>query len=146
MAKGYPDFFGYSFFPTYGDIITSSFDDTISSVGALNLVSLSMKGQIFSGAVHLIFANIPNVSFLQLLIDGQQNFTIDPATIFTKYRYADIDLPLSVVSWRKTDLEMVVKIKEGIPFNSTVLLRYVISSGNYQIDIDGQLSYYQVRS
>ena len=76
MAKGYPDFFGYSVFPYYGDLLNQ--DVLVPGVVALDtatLFEISHKGILFGGYLYLFSTDAPPTDLLVITVDGSVVFS-----------------------------------------------------------------------
>ena len=73
MARGYPDYFGYSVFPYYGDLLNQDqlIDDIL--IGDTETVfELNHKGVIMGGELVLQSTDSPPVEWIIITIDGSE--------------------------------------------------------------------------
>ena len=98
MAKGYPDFFGFSMFPYYG---TTFRDDDSSVITPLNnetLISLTMKGIIRGGYIVVSLPATLNTTLISVSIDGESVEIIAAPLGDTADASLDLRLPLVSVN------------------------------------------------
>ena len=72
MAKGYPDFFGFSIFPQFGDYKIEINDPFLVGMDAWGTIfELTAKGKLYSGFLHITTAHSLTAIQIRFTIDGE---------------------------------------------------------------------------
>ena len=119
MAKGYPDFFGFSMFPWYGGIIRSAFATTCPADTVTPIHAIVSKGSIVGGYLQLTgVADITDI-LIYAWVDGQLITTLRyGGTLVTTTPGVPTDwFYLDVVSYERE--LMCAHIQPGISFQDT---------------------------
>ena len=147
MAKGSPDYLGYSMFPNYGTINRSQQLATpLPALGGFYIHELALKGQIVQ--ISLCFYNIESIEdlYCYTIVDGliihQQHLN----------RYIEPDRHLSRAYLWELDYysveskSMTIKTNSLITFNDTFSLQLANSSAIEDATIESFCLYYNIRT
>lgn len=117
MARGYPDFFGYSVFPGPGTGASSGGGVTAVAAGATEtLIELNLKGSVFGG--HLYGDDLgPNGLYnIRVIVDG---ITIDDCWLNNMYllgEHHDTGFLLALYYYNKEDNDFALRVVEDLSF------------------------------
>ena len=122
MARGYPDYFGYSMFPSYGNLLELEDGFGIAAGETITIMELNHKGMICGGYIRLE-GDIPLNNYLIIPhIDGVAH--VDFLAI-THYNYG-LHLPdghMFYVSYlNNVDNEVVFSMSPGFPFGVSLAI------------------------
>ena len=147
MAKGYPDYFGFSFFPTYGSITRLNTGSVVFQPGESKyIIDLTFHGLIMGG--YLRFYNVANPNYVRLTIYRDNS----PAIVkmlheFYSYgftNYCDEILYLRV--YRVSEGQYVLCYDRNYPIEEKFRLRIQEASGLGTITVQSELSYTIIKS
>ena len=135
MAKGYPDYFGYSVFPSYGKMIR----EEIAAVNCPNaatteIVSIAAKGKTYSGYFTIHFGTGMGVTMSVLgEIDGVQYQTNNVLTDY-QYGYTQVqDALLQLTYYSRLGEELGYAIAKDWTFAQTFKLLVTNNTGAAQL-------------
>jgi len=146
MARGYPDYFGYSVFPYYGDLLVQ--EQLAGGVLAANtetIFELAHKGVIMGGELYIVGAVDP--------VNAEINITIDGSGVLSRFI---VDLYNNNYSENNSYLLNLTRLTYGfsaaslqfgkeISFSTQFLLEVTATAlGN--LEIYGRLLYTAIRT
>ncbi len=70
MSKGYPDFFGFSFFPYHGSTFVVELDDTVANGNTVDVLDLALKGILRRGHLDVVFVAFTDEVLIRVFVDG----------------------------------------------------------------------------
>ena len=116
MARGYPDYFGYSMFPSYGNLLELEDAFGIIAGATITIMELNHKGMICGGYIRLSGAVPLNNYLIIPYIDGIAHVDF-LSNIPFDYGFQLPDGHMFYVSYyNNTDNEIVFSMSPGFPF------------------------------
>jgi len=108
MARGYPDFFGFSVFPYHGAAIQLHYADQLLVADQV-IFTLAHKGLFLGGSLHLMDSDaIPLTRFdIKVVIDGSVNILVQRVFVrssVNSYEYA----PMGELTTKRLDNKYIV--------------------------------------
>lgn len=144
MARGYPDFFGYSIFPSYGLFLTH--DQTIAPMldtEDFNMIDIAGKGKVHGGYLDIdSLASMAGVS-ITITIDGVYYGTYIPFNDREDAIFAPGADLLWLMLYDPDSGHVVYGIAEGATFGQSFVINVENTSGA-NINVDASCKYYQV--
>ena len=130
MAKGYPDYFGYSTFMQYGPLLSDEQtmvlvpNTTWTTITQINAKGMT-KGGYFDPQGE--YAGVwPSV---RITIDNAVPFEINVHQMWGSQAFSGDILPVFLTQWTYDGLYMDCGIASGITFQNTFLLEFYQSEG-----------------
>ncbi|MBD3390735.1 MAG: hypothetical protein GF410_01855 [Chitinivibrionales bacterium] len=148
MAKGYPDWFGYSLFPKYGTVTTISVDNVVPVADWTEIVALTGKGQIFGGALDITNLNTNRnaAAEIRVQLDGTTILNTDLRSFYRRWKvFKHRMFPVFFVYLDGREYETIMQIDHDWTYE----LSYRIDMINNNpfagaINVYGRLFYYRV--
>ena len=131
MARGYPDYFGYSVFPNFGQMIGVAIDEAIPGGGAVNdIVNIVGKGKTYSGFFYFNMGGNNGVGItVRAIIDGNlygtNNLRFDYTSGFTETEHA----LLRLVYYNETSFVSSWAIGKDWTFGQSFIIRITSGAG-----------------
>ena len=122
MAKGYPDFFGYSMFPYYGTIYVTGTSTAVAAGATFTAISLTMKGYIHGGFLQIEGFDDLTTVFIRVYIDGNMLASRYLSTLIGKY---SAPIPDQIMAARRISLEAkeaMIGIQSSLTFRDSFLI------------------------
>lgn len=144
MARGYPDFFGYSIFPGLGTASKSESALVACPAGlTTQIFELLLKGSVIGGWIYGNVAGGVNEHQLLLTIDGVELARIDIWTALYANEIQDEGFLFPITLWNLEDNVEQVRIAEQISFGYQYKLEL---DNNSIVDVDMAYGvyYYQI--
>ena len=133
MAKGYPDFYGFSIFPKYGSVMIDDFPSAAVGPGATVAIhEVFGNGRIYGGHLYCTaFADWSDI-YVRVFIDGvQMNVNNSVSQMFAQYGHVDVEWPLQLVNYRGDGGHAVFAAEKDYTFTDTYLIEIEnTSAGN----------------
>ncbi len=130
MARGYPDFFGYSIFPKYGTAeLANSFGAIGSGAGEGDMLSITGKGKLLSGFIRIIMGGVWVNNTINVYIDGIQVTTF---SITDWHNYSFIHLtsaPIFLSYYNNADLYFFFIPNDNVTYGVSFRVGLVNTSG-----------------
>ncbi len=146
MSKGYPDFFGYSIFPNYGNFqLTDSGAVIIPADSWGTIFNISAKGKIYSGYVGIQDLGLADTATIiaRLTVDGDVMFSRSLDDLLNHGFVGDLDIPFSLTYYSKVNNFFVVTFPLDITFANSYKLEY-FTDASAQIFVHGYLNWSRV--
>ena len=131
MARGYPDYFGYSVFPNFGQMIGVAINVVVPGGGAVtDIVDIAGKGKTYSGFFLFSMGGNNGVGItVQGIIDGNlygtNNVRADYTSGFTETEHA----LLRLVYYNETTFESSWAIGKDWTFGQSFIIRITSGAG-----------------
>ena len=131
MAKGYPDFFGFSSFPWYGSTQLSYVSElNIANLATQELSNISGKGVLLNGNIRIRSAELkPDLIDLSLYIDNVMIFSKDLYWIFYRNFTSNLDAPIYVTFYSDYAKEYWFSVSTNMNYQDGVKLEVTNLSG-----------------
>lgn len=145
MAKGYPDYFGMPFFPSYGPPVRQEeVNGTIGDGEQLPVFHVSAKGRLYGGWIQIIPDAIDPVQIrLYLWIDGEAVFYATLAMMLDWNISAPGYLPLGLIRYDYDSGTFVVCPSVDMTFGSEYLLEIGNGTGA-DLSVNAELHYARI--
>jgi len=140
MAKGYPDFFGFSMFPYYGSLLDSLVMGNLLPSTTADVTSLTGKNHIFGGCLRVFNLSDPTDLTVQILVDGA---IVQNLTYGNLFRYNESSKPISLVVYTELSYEkelLSMRFMGGITVEDGFIIR-LTNGGSYTMNGSGDLFY-----
>ncbi len=123
MAKGYPDFFGFSTFPQFG-IFTQSTDKDISIPHGddISLLTINGKGRLYGGWIEAESLKSVETVIIQILVDGAVIWTPFVSKNLLSNWLPQTPQPLVITRWDRKAEIVVYAIAMEISFANSIEL------------------------
>jgi len=146
MAKGYPDFFGYSVFPFLG--VYQSQVQQIAVLAAFatgDIFSVTGKMIVRGGAVRCLYVPATMIFHqFQIIVDGAVVHTIDPREMLNRNITNFEDNIIIIREYRQIQGYITVALTSEISVLESFILR-AVSTGANILGIAGELYYCNVQ-
>lgn len=130
MAKGYPDFFGYSIFPQFGVFqIENQPAAVIAHDTTGEVFSISAKGLIYSGYCELYITGDDGLVTPKLTIDGYDTTYPPIESMLNIGFHGALDLPLILTRFNRNTSYYDIIIQRDITFANSFLFEIANASG-----------------
>jgi len=146
MARGYPDFFGYSVFPFHGSPmdVNTAYADEVSPC-TLTPFNISAKGRIEIGLIDM-YGSVAAMSFgLSLIIDDTVFASITAGSHLGKGCIPGSDQRIIILQYDPDSFHYTFGIKPGLTFGYRFKVQ-VIAAGAGLASGNCSLMYYNVIS
>jgi len=132
MAKGYPDYFGYSMFPFYGaPVKIDGATGLIISTGTGNLFNVTVKGSILSGWIGVNSVDLDSLIHMYLTIDGVEMFQTTLSSMLQNNLTKEGESLIYLTRYEPETGYYALAISKGISFSSQFKLDiYNDTTGN----------------
>jgi len=141
MARGYPDFFGYSIFPQYGSHNQAVFNDTIPAAGVHNLITVNGKGVLQSGYVEIWNGTDLIYNTLYIEVDGQPYTDLSLYILlegnFTKL----LEYPFTLLKYDIEHNDFYVAINGVISFTQSLVIDYNMNVASSSHNVYAEINY-----
>ena len=129
MAKGYPDFFGFSIFSQYGSFQMGEYLLAASLANSTTTIfNLEGKGKVYSARLHSNIAVDPSNLAVQVIVDG---ITTGAHGIKTLLKYGirgSLDMPFVVTEYDEAFPQFTLVIQQDISFVSSFVVQFVLGA------------------
>ena len=146
MAKGYPDFFGFSMFPYYGQLYEEHDNTILAADTTFFPVDLAFKGVCRCGTLRFISTDVLDEYYLRLSVDGELIQRLDMPHDDDEDMSHYPNQPLVVVYRSIEELRVQVRVMDGISFNASLYLEVHNSSLLRTITVTTDLWFNHVRT
>jgi len=143
MAKGYPDFFGFSIFPQYGSFQFDVINVNVPNLVNTELVAVAGKGVTHSGIIEVSGTDLSLTDYFTVVVDSTLIQYVDIEDIFPGGFTTVKDYPMTCSYWRYSDEKYKFKINSGITFRDSFAIWMVQVSGA-AATVAGWLSWYKL--
>jgi len=136
MAKGYPDFFGFSTYPWYGAITRDYAERPNLATGAEHSIhAIAAKGVCLGGQFSVVLLNLnPDGVSPRLYVDGNLIFDEDLEEMFALNLTNNLDAPVYLMRYSSDLRNMALSISTNMNFNTSFALNVEnLSGGNVTI-------------
>ena len=145
MARGYPDFFGYSVFPTWGPAnMQDHLVDTVNPFNIETVYELTQKGTIYGGWLRMYDSLAGGGSFIRCTIDGVLLSRRTPEQMLLYTLTYDESMPFFVTLHDIPGQNWIIQFSRGVNFGYQYKLE-LEHVGLGAIDIEGKLFYAYVQ-
>jgi len=144
MARGYPDFFGYSVFPGPG-IGASNIGGVVNIAPAATetLVELLVKGNIFGGYLYGDDLGPNGLYTIRLTIDGVNVEDCILNNLYLLNQYQDGGFLFALYYYNVEDNDWSIRVTEKVSFGFQYRLECINNDAN-AVNITTNLYYYRV--
>lgn len=118
MAKGYPDFFGFSVFPQFGPFQNEVINKVVASGASGDIVNISDKGNIYSGYFDISSVRLQSI-FINLIVDGTSVAYLSPQALLIRGHNSALDLPFILTLYETVTGMATIVIQSDITFSSS---------------------------
>lgn len=146
MGRGYPDYFGYSMFPTYGKMLRDNLPTTnIPNGSTLEAFSISSKSILQGGFIGISgSSNSPNI-FIRITIDGDVA-VYQALDIMYLYNLAKMDCSLVyLLTYSPITTVYSVGFKRLIPVEYEYKIE-IVNNTAYTLTVFGDLNYSNIQT
>lgn len=146
MAKGYPDFFGFSIFPQFG---AYQFTDSGAIIVAANtfgtVFDVNSKGKIYSGFINVQTLGLADTAtiFLEMTIDGQIMYSQTLDVMLQIGFTGALDVPFTLTNYNRKTNYYTFSFQSDLSFSQSVLVR-IFTDATAQIFVHGYLIWAKV--
>ena len=142
MARGYPDFFGMSIFPTYGELDLDTGDYPIVAPAAGTVHNLAFKGVLAGGWDYAfpVSADLTNYGMI-ITVDGNAIVNINLAELISRHDTRSC-WPCHALAWDADTL--ILAIGWSREYNFGYQFRVDISTTLWNIAWYSRLNYYNI--
>jgi len=144
MAKGYPDFFGFSMFPFYGPIQRVSGFDTIDTVAYHTVIDVNAKGTIQSGFVKLDTITAMTGFPIYCTIDTETLYYLRYTHVWATNALGTVDSPIRITYVSENRMGMIIEIREGVTFNNQFRIQVRQLNAGESCNYLAELNYYLI--
>lgn len=145
MARGYPDYFGYSMFPYYGDLSLDDSGNVFVAAGDRDpIFELKLKGQIAGGRFYIQNLVSPTLCRFILTVDGIEimNWSVDD---FIHYAVGNAGSIIKAVYYN--DVETIFNSSYIKDYSFGNQLKMEVDNGMAVIaTVQSRLYYYNVKT
>jgi len=141
MAKGYPDFFGFSMFPYYGPIYEAHDTGTAPSGGSDTIVSVTSKGVLRAGWINCTDTDWDTSSHIDIVADGQTVFQLFFETKPDLDKAYGLRVPMQWTHFSKVSGVFRAHLTVDISFQSSIALEVAQPIGASALTVYGQVFY-----
>ena len=146
MAKGYPDFFGFSMFPHYGSVFFDSGGGVVAGGDTTGIFTVSIKGQILSLYLKLSTIDDFGQAHAGVIIDGTPADMLI-LSAFNGYAVRNYSPFILVPVVYDITAEVVVfSINPGVTFNQSFGVELRNFPGQPNLTYEYVVHYYKVVS
>ena len=140
MARGYPDFFGFSVFPFYGSTLETGGLKTAPFGVETALVTVAGKGQIYNCEYLTQDADAVNLDAVRLYVDGIAISGDSFQQQYTRNKHMMIPGEMIATCYDPNTPRYAGFIQGSIPFGMSAQLRYN-STGVNDVDVYAWITY-----
>ena len=144
MAKGYPDFFGFSFFPFNGPLIQVTNDGTITANQTVDVLSVAGKGISFFGLIQCETSLLSSEVRLTMTIDGETSFVYPIQVAGAGINTYGNRLPVQIVHQDREGPSITYEILHGMTFASSFVVSITEASGTGTIVYHARFGYQSI--
>ena len=146
MAKGYPDFFGYSMFPYYGGPYLETGNVITAGAGLATVLTIAAKGIVRGGSIIAILPNVTDIWGTYIYADGQLVQVIQYDSGYTEYDNIDNFSCMTLDYLSMSQLVARFNIKEGISFQDELTLRIYRAVAAADYSADARIVYHRIEA
>jgi len=146
MAKGYPDFFGFSIFPQFGAYqYTDSGAIVVAADTYGTIFDIDSKGKVYTGYLHIQTLGLANTAsiFVEMTVDGQMIIS-RPLDVLLQIGFTGaLDVPFILTDYNKDTNYFTIVFMSDFSFSQSVLVR-IYTDATAQIFVHGYLIWAKV--
>lgn len=144
MARGYPDYFGQSIFPRYGDTIPVDYGVTATAHATTQLLSLTDKGFLLSASIEINGLGDNWSDFIKITVDGQDIPHESFSELYEQNIIHENDFIMWLTCYDINTQRYAISIIRNLQFQESLVVSYVNQSAN-NINVELKAAYYLVR-
>jgi len=130
MAKGYPDFFGFSIFPQYGSFSVEDLPVEIIADGDnFDIINVLGKGVVHSGDLTLSCDGNPLGISIQISIDGQDLAQEAPPWLLRHGFGPGVDTPIICTEYDPSQGRYTIVLHTNVSFVTSFIVNVKNNSG-----------------
>ena len=130
MAKGYPDYFGYSTFMQYGPLLSDEQSLVVVPTATWTTIhQINSKGMTKGGYFDPQGAYSWPYPIVRMTIDNAAPFEIDTGEMWGSQAFSGNILPVFITQWLYNGEYFDCGIASGITFQNSFLLEFYHSEG-----------------
>ena len=144
MAKGYPDYFGQSVWPKYGEMELSTYNDPVGTLLTIPVVDLTSQAVLHSGYIYIFNVTNPGSVSMEVIVDGKSLGAMDLSFYFRVSGVQGIRMPFIMTEYMSAGSFCIFVVGVEIPFKSTfqVLVKNLTA---LDINVLSYLGYYRIK-
>lgn len=144
MARGYPDFFGFSIFPYYGTLYREviALTDLIDA-DEVSLTTISGKGILAAGNITMLESVAGAIPELRIYVDGELSAGSGRDAMITNGWFGANTQLMELISWTYPEGAAVASFPREIQFGQSFELRGRDQAG-LGCKFGGNLYYYKI--
>jgi len=137
MAHGYPDYFGQSVWPKYGEPVSTDETFTVTAGTSEDVLDLTCQGVLYFLLIHVWTTAALYNLYVKVTIDGTVLFSY-PITypLYTGF-FAPRIHPVVVTLYDCDDLQAFLSIPCDLPFKRS--LKITLDGGLCAVDVEGMI-------
>ncbi len=146
MAKGYPDFFGFSMFPYYGTTNVIYRNAGVGPLDFIDVMNLTLKGVCIGGYINIVTNASDHAGRIRFWIDDElivPDFDFDNDLF---HRHRNTPSPLIMSESSKENLRHFVILTKQISFENNARIAVYNIDAILNLNVTSEMYYHQIRT